>query len=379
MGRAERLSRSCGPCDCEDVKVHAGLVARGLEPVEAAFAAVLDGQAGTGAALAVWGEGRWLVDLWGGSADAAGHRAWSRDSIVQPYSVSKPFVAVCALLLVQRGSSSWTPSCSATGPSSGRRQPSAELLSHQAGVVALGAPAPTELFFDWDEMCRRLAAEPPAWEPGTAIGESALFYGHLVGELVRRADGRRIGAFLSEEVTAPLGLDFAFGLSGADQARAVELTGLDESFRRPVPGQPELYGQAIGNPPGARDGEVVNSARWRAAEIPAVNGHGTARAVAGLYAALLEQRLLAGPLLGEAISVQASGIDRVFGEHAAFGLGFGLDDDGFGMGGLGGSFGAASRDGYAIAFATGSMGSHDRAIMLENTVRGCLGLPALSG
>ena len=79
---------------------------RGLptsEPVEAAFAAVLAGQRGTGAALAVWGEGRWLVDLWGGSADAAGHRAWGGDSIVQPYSVSKPFVAVCALLLVQRG------------------------------------------------------------------------------------------------------------------------------------------------------------------------------------------------------------------------------------------------------------------------------------
>lgn len=46
--------------------MQAGLVAPGLEPVEAAFGVVLDGQLGTGAALAVWGEGRWLVDLWGG-------------------------------------------------------------------------------------------------------------------------------------------------------------------------------------------------------------------------------------------------------------------------------------------------------------------------
>jgi len=30
-------------------------------------------------------------------------------------------------------------------------------------------------------------------------------------------------------------------------------------------------------------GEVVNGAAWRAAEIPAINGHGTARAVAGFY------------------------------------------------------------------------------------------------
>lgn len=82
--------------------MHGGFVARGLEPVEAAFSGVVDRQPGSGAALAVWREGQWLVDLWGGTADAAGQRAWSRTSIVQPYSVSKPFVAVCALLLVER-------------------------------------------------------------------------------------------------------------------------------------------------------------------------------------------------------------------------------------------------------------------------------------
>jgi CubicO group peptidase (beta-lactamase class C family) len=357
--------------------MHPGFAADGLEPVETAFAATLDEQAGTGAALAVWRDGQWLVDLWGGWADAGRDRAWSRDSIVQPYSVSKPFVAVCALLLVQRGELELDAAVQRYWPEFSATTTVRQILSHQSGVVALSEPAPTELFFDWDEMCRRLAAERPAWEPGTAIGESALFYGHLVGELVRRVDGRAIGAFLRDEVTAPLGLDFAFGLSRADQARAVELTGLDESFRRPVPGEPELYQRAIANPPGARHGEVVNGARWRGAEIPAVNGHGTARAVAGLYAALLEQRLLERSLLEEAISPQASGIDLVFGEQAAWGLGFKIDEDGFGMAGLGGSFGGASRDGYAIAFVTGSMGTHDRAITLENTARSCLGLTAL--
>jgi CubicO group peptidase (beta-lactamase class C family) len=297
--------------------MHAGFVARGLEPVEDAFAAVIDGQPGTGAALAVWREGRWLVDLWGGSADAAGRRPWSRDSIVQPYSVSKPVVAVCALLLVQRGELELDAAVQRYWPAFRAETTVRQLLSHQTGVVALDAPAPTDLFFDWDEMCRRLAAQAPEWEPGTAIGESALFYGHLVGELVRRVDGRRIGAFLRDEVSAPLDLDFGFGLSRADQARAVELTGLDE-LRRPAPSESELYRRAIGNPPGAREAEVVNSARWRAAEIPAINGHGTARAVAGFYAALLEHRLLEESLLKEATSVQASGIDRLFGEPAAW-------------------------------------------------------------
>jgi len=75
----------------------------------------------------------------------------------------------------------------------------------------------------------------------------------------------------------------------------------------------------------------------------------------GFYAALLQGRALAPTLLAEATSVHASGIDQVFGHDNAFGLGFGVDANGFGMGGLGGSYGGASRDGYTIAFVTGSM------------------------
>jgi CubicO group peptidase (beta-lactamase class C family) len=356
---------------------HAGRVECGFEPVEAAFAEVVRTQPGTGAAVAVWLDGRWLVDLWGGTADASGARAWGWDSIVQPYSVSKPFVAVCALLLVERGELELDAAVQRYWPEFTARATVRQLLAHQAGVVALDDPAPTELFYDWDGMCGRLAAQPPTWEPGTAHGESALFYGHLVGELVRRIDGRSVGRFLSDEICAPLGLDFVIGLGPTDQARAVEITGLDDAFRAPLAGEPELYRRATANPPGARDGAVVNSARWRAAEIPAVNGHGTARGIAGFYAALLEGRALARTLLAEATSVQASGIDQVFGQQAAFGLGFGIDANGFGMGGLGGSYGGASRDGYAIAFVTGSMGSHDRAASIENALRTCLGLPPL--
>ena len=67
--------------------------------------------------------------------------------------------------------------------------------------------------------------------------------------------------------------------------------------------------------------------------------------------------------------------DRVFGADNAWGLGFGISDDGYGMGGLGGSYGGASAaGGYTIGFMTGSMGSHDRVDKLENTLRECLGL-----
>ena len=346
-----------------------GRAADRFDAVRDAFAQVLAEQAGTGAAVAAWWDGAWVVDLWGGWADAAATRPWRADSLVQPYSVSKPFAAICALVLADRGQLELDVPVQRWWPRFTARATLRQLLSHQAGVVALDEPAPTEAFYDWDRLCGLLAAQEPAWEPGTAHGESALFYGHLIGEVVRRADGRGPGRFLREEVAGPLGLDFFFGLTAAEQARAADLTGVAEYFsEQRTAGMPPLYRRATANPPGAWDPAVVNGSAWRAAEVPAVNGHGTARGAAGLYAALLR----------EATTAQCAGVDAVFGEHSAWGLGFAVDDDGCGMGGSGGSYaGASTTAGYAFAFVTGTMGSHDRGTAVENAFRECLGMPPL--
>lgn len=355
-----------------------GSVERRFEPVREVFAELLAGQRGTGSAVAAWRDGAWVVDLWGGRAAAAGTRRWQSGSLVQPYSVSKPFAAVCALLLVDRGQLELDAPVRRYWPQFRAPADVRQLLSHQAGVVALDEPAPTEAFYHWDWLCALLAAQEPAWEPGTAHGESALFYGHLVGELVRRVDGRGLGRFLREEVCGPLGLDFSVGLTAAEQARAVDLTGLDEYSREQAAVMPELYLRAVTNPPGAFDPAVVNGRAWRAAEVPAVNGHGTARGAAGLYAALLQGKLLSPALLRQATTAQCAGVDAVFGQDSAWGLGFGVDADSFGMGGSGGSYaGASAAGGYAFAFVTAAMGSHSRATEVENVFRGCLGVPPL--
>jgi CubicO group peptidase (beta-lactamase class C family) len=345
--------------------------------VRECFAEVAGGQAGTGAAFAAWCDGRLVADLWGGWADPGRRRPWEARSLVQPYSVSKPFAAVCALRLVEAGRLDLDAPVQRYWPQFRAPATVRHILSHQAGVVALDQPTPTEAFYDWDWLCALLAAQEPSWEPGTAHGESALFYGHLVGELVRRVDGRGVGRFLREEICGPAGLDFAFGLSPSQQAQTVDLTGLDAGFRASsAAGRPPLYQRAISNPPGAQDGGVVNGAAWRAAEIPAVNGHGTARAVAGFYHALATHSLLSPGMLAEATSPQCAGPDRVFGHDNAWGLGFGVSDDGYGMGGIGGNYGGScTTGGYSIGFVTGSVGSFDRVDALENTLRNCLGLP----
>jgi len=295
-----------------------------------------------------------------------------------PYSVTKPFAAVCVLLLAQRGGVDLDGTIQDHWPELGAPTNLRQVLSHRAGLVALTRPVPQEAFYDWDLLCSLLADQEPHWVPGAAQGESALFHGHLLGEVVRRVDGRSLGAFLREEVCTPHHLDFHIGLRDAELARVADLTGFGEELRRSAEGLPALYELAIGNPPGAHDPGVLNGERWRRAEIPAVNGHGTARAVAGLYVALEQGGLLGRAMKDELTRGGPVETELVVGGERSWGLGVALDPDGYGMGGTGGSFGWWSTAGrYAMGFVTGHIGGHDRGDRLEDAVRRVLGLPPL--
>jgi CubicO group peptidase (beta-lactamase class C family) len=353
-----------------------GFVAPGYEPVREAFESALRVGAGTGAAVAAWHDGRWLVDLWGGYADAARTRPWSADSLAMPYSATKPFAAVCVLCLVEQGRLELDRPVSHYWPEFRAPATVRHLLAHQAGIVSVDEPLPTEALLDHDRLCAALAQQGPRWTPGEAHGEAALVYGHLLGEVVRRVDGRTLGRFLRDEITEPNGIEFHVGLRDGEFGRAVELTGFELDFEAEMAGYAPLLREAMANPPGALDPVVVNSEPWRRAEIAAVNGHGTARGLAGLYVALMDGGLLSDALLGEMRRPHAVGPDRVLGGEAAWGLGVAVDDDGFGMGGLGGSFGWWSERGrYAFGWLTGWVGSGDAGDRIERAFRDVLGLP----
>ncbi|HET7738518.1 MAG TPA: serine hydrolase domain-containing protein, partial [Tepidiformaceae bacterium] len=80
-----------------------GEVAPGYEAVAEAFERCFTELGETGASACVYVDGRAVVDLWGGIADSASGRAWERDTLVNVYSVSKPFAATCLLMLIDRG------------------------------------------------------------------------------------------------------------------------------------------------------------------------------------------------------------------------------------------------------------------------------------
>jgi CubicO group peptidase (beta-lactamase class C family) len=346
-----------------------GEVAPGFEAARDAFAQCFAEGVESGACAAAIHDGRLVVDLWGGSV--------ARDSLVHVYSVSKPFAAACALWLVDRGVLGLDTRVADVWPeyAHGGKQDTTlrHLLSHQAGLLAWRARQPLEALIDHARAAELLAAEPAWWPPGTAHGEHALFYGTLLGEVVRRADGRSLGALFRDEFAEPWGLDIHIGLGAADEARVAMLTDPDGLWPAALlDGHDEAYRLALDNPPTLGHLDVVNSHAWRQAEVPAVNAHATARGIARFYAGLLGGGELEGVrVLGERTvaamtSPQSAGPDRLLGQDVTWGLGVGLDDGGWGMGGIGGSLGwALPGRGLAWGYATTRIGDFDRALAVE--------------
>lgn len=322
-----------------------------------------------GAALAVTIAGRPVVDLWGGHRDAARTQPWTRDTLVNVYSTSKGITAICANRLVEQGRldldapvAYYWPEFAAEDKG---RIPVRWLLCHKSGVAALREDVPLHARFDWSYWIQALAAERPWWEPGTQHGYHALSYGHLVGEIVRRVDGRSLGNYFREELAEPLGLDFHIGLAAEHDARVAEIVpapasppGAPNPFAAARKNPHSLVGRVFGNP--TFETRDVNSRAWREAELPAVNGHGTARDLARVYGALATdgvldgERVLSPEQIARANTEQARGIDAVLTPlHSRFGLGFmltqpmipfGPNPRSFGHPGAGGSIAFADPD-----------------------------------
>jgi CubicO group peptidase (beta-lactamase class C family) len=334
--------------------------------VRDAFAANFAAGREVGASFAATVDGETVVDLWGGHADARRTRPWTRDTIVNVFSTTKAMTALSAHICVDRGLLSLDAPVARYWPEfadAGKEaMPVHYLLSHRAGLAAVRPVLPTEALFDWRRMVETLAAEAPWWEPGGASGYHAMTFGYLVGELVRRVSGRSAGAFFREEVAIPLGADFHIGLAASEEGRVAEMvpaTPEEVAAAGPMAAlDPEsLLGKVLGNPP--LTPAVANRHAWRAAEIPAANGHGNARSVARVMAALAcggtldGVRLLGEGTLARAIEVQFDGTDRVLRIPMRWGLGFMLTSERvvlgpnprtFGHGGWGGSMGVADLD-----------------------------------
>ncbi len=336
-------------------------------PLREAFAASFAGdpadmQTELGASLSLWHRGRLVVDLWAGFTDSARDRPWTEDTIVCVQSVSKGFTAACALLLAERGLLDIDRPMAQYWPEFGRkdkaRLPVRWALTHQLGMPAWENPYPG-LGYDWERATAALADSKPDLVPGREVTYHPYTYGFLVGEIVRRVSGRAPNAFLRDEITGPLGVDFRYGVEARDDSRVATFTKLrhGDNVAAASAGVAPRYADLVRRSLDVLDHEDdYNSVAWRRAVLPAANGHTNARAMARFYAQL--PGLLSDQTLEKATTLQWGGDDLILPMQANIGLGFmlncrsfpaGPNPGTFGHAGFGGAYGFLDRK-NAIAF-----------------------------
>ncbi|OKO78316.1 serine hydrolase domain-containing protein [Bradyrhizobium sp. NAS96.2] len=273
---------------------------REFEPVMQAFCANFVERGELGASVCVLHEGRKVVDLWGGQASSNGAR-WTRDTISLVFSATKGATALCAHLLVERGLLDLNAPVARYWPEfaqAGKEKTTvAMVLNHTAGLPHLREAVKPGGFYDAAYMTDLIARAEPFWPPGSQCGYHAFTFGWIIGEIVRRITGRSLGKFFREELAIPNGLDFWIGLPVDLEDHVAELyqPHYDETipssrFMLAALQQPDSPAHLFLANTGGFD---FRSREGRAAEIPAVNGVTNARGLAGLYALVASNRLLA--------------------------------------------------------------------------------------
>ena len=307
--------------------------------VKAAFEENFEKRGDVGASVAVSLEGELVVDLWAGHRDREHSLPWERDSIVNVYSTTKTMAALTLLLLADRGEldlyapvKTYWPEFAQNGKDGVEVR---HFLSHSAGLSGMDEPMSAEDVYDWEKMTAALARQAPWWQPGARSGYHALTQGHLLGEVVRRITGQTLGAFFRQELAEPLGADFHIGTGPEHDHRIGQLIP-PKAAPADQAAPDSIAARTFANP--SVHAKASATRAWRAAEIPAANGHGNARSVVAVQTLVANlgsangKRLMSEAGCRAIFDEQTYGKDLVLGVPIKFGMGYGITTDEMPMG-----------------------------------------------
>jgi CubicO group peptidase (beta-lactamase class C family) len=351
-----------------------GRVDPAFQTVRDVFEASFTDRQNVGAAVAVFVDGRAVVDLWGGVADSRTRRPWERDTPAVTFSCTKAVTATAALAVAGEVGRGWQERVTTWWPEYGvagkEATTLADMLTHRAGLPAFDRVVSAAQAADPAAMAALLAGQRPVWVPGAEHGYHALTFGWLVGEFVRRHTGLTVGQYVrrhlgnqlwigvpppvverTARVESPPERERAWTDPGPIEAGTV--TRMAKAYRDPG----SLVMRASTNPIGSYNKPDVLAGGWPAAGLVT-----TARALARFYRDLVGGAVLASETLDEAVRAHVRGPDSVLLLESAFGLGYMLPSQNFilpesarptafGHPGAGGSVGLGDIDNQvAIAF-----------------------------
>ncbi len=390
-GAAVFGSRKKGP-----LEVH-GRVEPGFECVRYEFERNLEERGELGGAFAAYHRGRLVVDLWGGHLDKARQRPWQEDTVTTVFSSTKGVSSLTLALAHSRDLFGWDDPVAQHWPEfaqAGKADVTIrQLIGHQAGLSGIDVPLTIDILADPDRLAEVIAAQAPAWTPGTRHGYHAISLGWYQGELLRRVDPehRTLGRYFREELALPLGLDFHIGLpDDFPQERVALIHPLNPLLVPFKIGRPRTIsfamirgmlnprshsGRAFRNPRMKTPADVNRRADMRRVEMPAANGIGDARSLAKLYAEFANGGHTLGirkqtlDALTAAAVLPSGGVrDLVLHTDTVFSLGFmkpsrafdfASSPDAFGTPGAGGSFGFADPAArLGMGYVMNKMGVH---------------------
>jgi CubicO group peptidase (beta-lactamase class C family) len=308
----------------------AGFVATGFGGVKDAFAAGFAAGEELGARVTAFRAGEAVVDLWAGFADRERTVPWSEETLACVYSAGKAAISLLIAKAVSDGALDYETPIAACWPdfaANGKENITVAMaLSHQAGLCGFPEAIPPEEWIDHDKIAARLAAMAPLWTPGSAAGYHTQTVGFIANELLRRRTGRTIGALLQES-----SVDLHCGLRETDFPR---IAFMPKPPRAPTHRVDSEFTNIAFLKPWSAAGKVAREA-WLAAEIPASNMHGTARALAQLIHPFANRgvdapgrRILDAAVVDDALKARISGEDLVLPFHLTWAAGLMLNTNG---------------------------------------------------
>ncbi|MCV7303424.1 beta-lactamase family protein [Mycobacterium barrassiae] len=261
------------------------------------FAGLFPGRRFGGGALAVYIDGRPVVDVWTGWSDRAGEQVWTADTGAMVFSATKGVAAMVIHRLVDRGLMSYDEPVARYWPEFGANGKDGitvrDVLRHRSGLAHLKGVTKDELL-DHLLMEQRLAAAPVDHLVGRQAYH-ALTYGWILSGLARAVTGMGMRELIRVEVAEPLNTDgLHLGRPPAGSpTKVAQILAPQGTRANPVFDfvAPKVAGLPISGALGAMyfpgiKSLVQGDIPFLDAEVPAANGVVTARGLARMYAAV---------------------------------------------------------------------------------------------
>ena len=347
-----------------------------LEQVKTLFHKQISDGLHPGAGLAVYRYGNLVLDIHGGNMSDG--KPVTAETMFVLMSSTKPLTAACLYMLKERGKISYDDLVSKHWPEFAQFGKETvtigHILTHRGGFPQTPESLPTSDWPDWSKVVHAMEQAPTIYTPGETLAYHPINYGWVIGEIVRRVDGRSFTQFIAEELAGPLGMSSTHvGLPAGLEDQVSPMHKMEDDAD--PSGYSAIFSQS----------SVIKSI------VPGAGGVATAGDLARFYAMMERKGAIDGAMvlqpkaIDEATTFQVEGVDKSTNAFAQRSYGLALADERmgqsagdplqtFGHGGAGTSIGWADFEpGLAVGYITngfrGNITNNARLAAVSQAVR----------